>query len=160
ERERRAKSFITEEANRPFNLQCGPVWRATLVRMDDQDHILMLCLHHIVGDRWSTGILVKEFTALYEGMTGGPREELVELSVQYADYAVWQRKWLVEGGVDEQLGYWQRRLAGAPVLELPTDRPRPSVPSHKGAEVLFDLSPNLTHDLKQLSRREGVTLFM
>ena len=120
----------------------------------------MLCTHHIASDGWSTGVMVREFTALYEGYTGGRQAELPELEVQYADYAVWQREWLQGNVLQEQINYWRNQLEGAPALELPTDRPRPAVASHQGAVVPFTLSAEVTDQLRQVSRRRGVTMFM
>jgi len=159
-RERLAKQIATAEAARPFDLERDTVWRAALMRMSEEDHVLLLCLHHVASDGWSTDIMVREFNTLYEAYRESRPSSLPELQIQYADYAVWQREWLQGEVLEEQLGYWQRQLSGVPELELPTDRPRPSVPSHSGKSVPFALSDELTRELKELSRQQGVTLFM
>ena len=160
EREREAREVARREGARPFNLERGPVWRASVVRLGEQEHVLLLNIHHISSDGWSTGVLVKEFTSLYEQYSSGHQAALPELEVQYADYAAWQREWLQGGVLEQQLSYWRKQLEGAPVLELPTDRPRPAVASHQGAVLPFTLSAELTQQLKQVSRRQGVTMFM
>ncbi|MCA1613890.1 MAG: condensation domain-containing protein, partial [Acidobacteria bacterium] len=124
EREAEARALIEVEAQRPFDLSRGPVFRSSLLRLGEEEHILLLTMHHIVSDAWSAGVLVKEMGALYEAYSGGMESPLEELPVQYADYARWQREWLQGEALEEQLKYWRSQLAGAPpVLELPTDRP-------------------------------------
>ncbi|MFL6284239.1 MAG: amino acid adenylation domain-containing protein [Pyrinomonadaceae bacterium] len=161
EREERAKELAREEARRPFDLSRAPLVRATLLRLSDEEHVLLLTMHHIVSDGWSMGVLVRELRSLYEAFAGGQRSPLAELPVQYADYAVWQRGWLEGGELDRQLSYWREMLGGAPeVLELPGDRPRPSVPSYRGASLSCLLPEGLSAELRELARREGVTLYM
>ena len=161
EREREAQRLASLEAKRPFDLAAGPVLRATLMRLGAEAHVLVLVLHHIVSDGWSVGVLVRELSALYGAYVRGEGSPLVELAVQYADYAWWQREQLAGAELERQLAYWRERLSGAaPVLELPTDRPRPAVPSLRGAAVSFELPGSLTEELKALGRREGATLFM
>jgi len=160
ERDERVRAFVRCEAERPFDLERGPVWRGGLVRMGVRDHVLALSLHHVVSDLWSMGVLVKELATIFEANREGEPSRLPELPVQYADFAVWQRKWLQGEVLEEQLDYWKKQLTGAPVLELPTDRPRRADATHAGATVPFKLSGALTEQLKELSRREGVTLFM
>ena len=159
-REELARQISASEARRPFDLERGPVWRAALVRMGAKDHMLLLCLHHAASDGWSGSILVREFSELYHAYTQGLGSRLSELAVQYADYALWQREWLQGEALEEQLNYWKGRLAGAPELKLPTDRPRPTAPNWRGARAPFRLSAELTRRLKEMSQREGVTLFM
>ncbi|PSL53321.1 non-ribosomal peptide synthase protein (TIGR01720 family)/amino acid adenylation domain-containing protein [Saccharothrix carnea] len=142
---------LAQEGRRPFDLREGPLMRVRLLRPADRDHVLVLVLHHIVTDGWSTGVLTEELCALYRGDTLPP------LSLQYADFAVWQRDNLA--GVDERLDYWRRQLDGVPVLELPADRPRPAVRTSNGALVEFRLPEELTVRLKALSRRHDSTLF-
>jgi Condensation domain len=122
--------------------------------------VMLLTMHHIVSDGWSVGVLIREFTALYEAYRRGEPSPLPELEIQYADYAVWQRQWLQGEALEAQLGYWRKQLAGAPLLDLPTDRPRSVATNHRGADVQFRLSSQVTQQLKDLSRQEGVTLFM
>ena len=161
EREQEARRLASEEAQRPFNLAQGPLFRATLIRLGDDDHILVLTMHHIVSDGWSTGVLYRELSALYEAFSQGKPSPLADLPIQYADFAVWQREWLQGEVLDRQLSYWKEQLEGIPaVLNLPTDRPRPAVQSYRGARQSIELSKELTEGLKALSRKEGVTLFM
>jgi amino acid adenylation domain-containing protein len=154
-------TFIHEEVQRPFNLSTGPLIRARLLRLLPEDHVLLLSMHHIVSDGWSMGVLVREVAALYEAYAVGAESPLKELSLQYGDYAVWQREWLQGEVLDQQLSYWREQLAGVPpVLELPADRPRPHVQTFRGTSLPFKLSKELSEELKALSRREGVTLYM
>nr|QEO74053.1 condensation domain-containing protein [uncultured bacterium] len=161
ERERRAQQIVAEEAARPFDLAVGPLLRTQLLKLSEEEHIALLTMHHIISDGWSLGVLVREVGALYEAFAAGTESTLRELSVQYADYAVWQREWLQGDVLDEQLGYWREQLRGAPaVLELPTDRPRPRQQSYRGAAHGFTLGAELSRDIKELNRQEGTTLFM
>jgi len=123
--------------------------------------VALLTMHHIVSDGWSMGVLVKEVAALYEAFSAGQDSPLPELEIQYADYATWQRSWLQGAVLEQQLGYWKEQLAGVPaLLELPVDRPRPAVQSYRGRSEMFVLGAELTGRLKELSRKEGTTLFM
>ncbi|HEX8242306.1 MAG TPA: condensation domain-containing protein, partial [Longimicrobium sp.] len=153
--------IMAEEAGAPFDLERGPLIRGRLVRLAADDHVLMLTMHHIVSDGWSLGVLTNELAALYAAHRDGAEAALPALPVQYADFAVWQRRW-VEGEVLEaQADYWTRTLAGAPeLLELPTDRPRPAQVDHAGARLGVELDEELTAGLKALSRRHGTTLYM
>ncbi|MGQ0593714.1 MAG: amino acid adenylation domain-containing protein [Gammaproteobacteria bacterium] len=152
---------LEEEAQRPFDLGHGPLLRLNLFKLTAEDHVLCVVMHHIVSDGWSIGVLIREFVALYEAFSAGGPSPLPELPIQYADYAVWQREWLQGEVLERQLAYWKGQLQGAPaVLELPTDRPRPAVQSHQGATHRFTVSRAITEELKALSRREDVTLFM
>ncbi|HEU4328800.1 MAG TPA: amino acid adenylation domain-containing protein, partial [Roseiflexaceae bacterium] len=161
ERETTARSAIVAEAQRPFDLARSPLARATLVRLGQQEHILLLNLHHIVSDGWSMGVLIRELAALYAAHVRGQRAALPPLPVQYADFAVWQRGWFQGSLLEQQLNYWKHKLAGAPAaLDLPTDRPRPPVQTFRGATVPFQLPAALSQALAALSRREGATLFM
>jgi amino acid adenylation domain-containing protein len=150
-----------EEASRPFDLSAGPLFRAALLRLDAEEHVLLLSMHHIVSDGWSMGVLFRELSALYEAYREGRESPLPELPVQYADYAVWQREQLAGEVLDGQLAYWRERLAGAPeLLELPADHPRPAVQTYRGASVPVELSPELLERLQALGRSEGATLYM
>ncbi|HEX7243495.1 MAG TPA: condensation domain-containing protein, partial [Longimicrobiaceae bacterium] len=152
---REAGRLAAEEALRPFDLERGPLLRSTLLRLDEEDHVLCFTLHHVVSDGWSIEVLVREVSALYAG------EPLPELPVQYADYAVWQRGWLSGGTLEAQLGYWREQLAGAPpLLEIPVDHPRAQGQSPRAAGHRFVLPPALSQGLRELARREGATLFM
>jgi acyl carrier protein len=160
ERERVAEELAKEEAQRPFDLSKGGLIRARVLRLEEEEHVLLVTMHHIVSDGWSLGVLVREFSELYEAHREGRAWQLPELKIQYADYAEWQRGWLKGEVLEEQLRYWKEQLQGLEVLEIPTDKVRPAVASHEGASVRFSLTKELTRELKELSRREGVTLFM
>jgi amino acid adenylation domain-containing protein len=161
EREAEARRFVNEEAQRPFDLAQGPLFRTALIRLGEEDHVLLLTLHHIISDGWSTAVLYRELSVLYEAFSRSQPSPLSELPIQYADYAVWQRQWLQGEVLESQLSYWKRQLEGAPaVLDLPTDRPRPAVQTYRGARSFIELSKELTEGLKALSRKEGITLFM
>jgi len=156
-----ARRLVTYDALLPFDLSRGPLLRTGLIRLADDDHIVLFTMHHIVSDGWSIGVLIREIGALYKAFTGGEPSPLPELSIQYADFAAWQREWLQGEVLESELRYWRQALSGAPaMLHLPTDRPRPSVQSSHGANHLIVLSEELTASLKELSRAEGVTLFM
>ncbi|HEU4631876.1 MAG TPA: amino acid adenylation domain-containing protein, partial [Gemmatimonadaceae bacterium] len=160
QREAEATRLATEEARRPFDLARGPLVRATLLRLGPADHVFLLTLHHIVADGWSMQVLAREVTALYAAaLTGGPTG-LPELPIQYADYAVWHRRWLEEHVLPTQLPYWRRQLHDLPVLQLPTDRPRPAIQSFRGAYQSFAVPEHVTIALRRLGRQEGATLFM
>lgn len=153
--------LISEEQHGSFDLAHGPLIRIRIIRLADDDHLLLLTLHHIVADGWSFAILTRELSALYQAFIDGRPSPLNKLPIQYADYSMWQRQHVSGELLDEQLSYWKRCLAGAPpLLLLPTDRLRPSVQSHHGANLPFKLPSHLSDGLQELSRREGVTLFM
>jgi amino acid adenylation domain-containing protein/non-ribosomal peptide synthase protein (TIGR01720 family) len=156
--------LITAEAQRPFDLSRGPLLRGSLFRLSPQAHVLLLTMHHIIADGWSGGVLVQEIAALYPawlaGDPGAGERLLPDLSIQYADYALWQRQWLQGDVLEAQLDYWQRQLADIPVLALPSDRPRPAVQTFRGATQRFMLAKSLSDALAALSQREDVTLFM
>ncbi|HSU17580.1 non-ribosomal peptide synthase/polyketide synthase [Longimicrobium sp.] len=150
-----------EEGAALFDLEHGPLIRGRLVRMAEDDHLLLITLHHIVSDGWSMGVLRRELGALYDAFRRGDADPLPPLPVQYADYAAWQRKWVDGEVLREQAEYWTRTLSGAPeLLELPADRPRPARQDRAGAMAGFGLSEELTAALKALSRRHGTTLYM
>ncbi|HEX8921444.1 MAG TPA: amino acid adenylation domain-containing protein, partial [Pyrinomonadaceae bacterium] len=161
EREAKALSLATEEAERAFDLSRGPLLRASLLRLSAEEHIVLFTMHHIISDGWSISVLIREVAALYEAFTNGQASPLPDLSIQYADYAAWQREWLQGEVLEQQLSYWRGHLEGAPpVLELPTDHPRPAILSYRGAQETINLSAHLSEQLKVLSQQEGVTLFM
>jgi amino acid adenylation domain-containing protein len=151
----------TEEGQRPFDLAQGPLLRKTLLRLSEHEHVLLLTVHHTVFDGWSFDILFRELTVFYEAFSMGRPAAVPELRIQYADFARWQGEWL-DGEIREaQLSYWQSQLEGSlPVLELPSDRPRPPVQTFQGAKQTLVLSQAVTEALKALSHHEGVTLFM
>jgi amino acid adenylation domain-containing protein len=161
EREERAQLLARTEAERePFNLSTGPLIRARRLRLAEDRHVLLLTMHHIVSDGWSVGILVREFSALYEAFRAGHPSPLPELTLQYADFAVWQREWLRGEVLERQLGYWREQLEGVPDLGLPTDFVRPTASNSRGEVVNFSIPAALTQELKALCRQQGVTLFM
>ncbi|MBF2061118.1 non-ribosomal peptide synthetase [Fischerella thermalis] len=157
--EEEVHQLIVKEAQQPFDLT-KPLLRLTLVRLDAAEHVLLLTVHHIICDRWSMGIFVREMKALYEAFVNSKPSPLPELPIQYADWAIWQRQWLQGQVLEEQLNYWQKQLQGnLPVLKLPSDRPRPVVPTYRGSQQSLVLSKPLSDALKDLSKKEGVTLF-
>ncbi len=159
--ERRAVRLAEAEVRHRFDLRAGPLLRTTLVRMADDDWALLLTVHHVVFDGWSTGVFNVEVSELYGAYAAGREPDLPELPFQYADYAVWQRDWLAGELLAAQLAWWRERLAGAPpLLELPTDFPRPPVPGAAATRVYFDVPEEATRRLYALARREGATLFM
>jgi amino acid adenylation domain-containing protein len=160
EREAGARRLIEEEARRPFDLSRGPLLRVHLLRLSETEHIVLLVMHHIISDGWSMGVLVREVGALYSAYVAGQESPLEELEIQYADFSLWQREWLKDEVLDEQLSYWRRQLAGVTRLELPTDYVRPAVQSYRGAELGFSLSEELTQRVKAVGQLEGATLFM
>ncbi|MDJ0901106.1 MAG: amino acid adenylation domain-containing protein [Xenococcus sp. MO_188.B8] len=155
------RRLTTEEAQRPFDLSRLPLIRATLLRLGEEEHILLLTMHHIIFDGWSMGVLLGELATVYEAFCTGKPSPLPELPIQYADFAHWQQQRLQGNLLASELEYWKKQLAGdLPVLELPTDRPRTAVQTNKGARQGLLLPKNLSESLKDLSRTEGVTLFM
>jgi amino acid adenylation domain-containing protein/FkbM family methyltransferase len=152
--------LVNAEARRPFNLSSDLMLRVTLLHLGENDHVLLLVMHHIASDAWSMGILYRELSALYQAFSTGEPCRLAELPIQYADFAIWQRQWLQGEVFEKQFSYWKRQLSGIPVLELPTDRPRPAVQTFPGGRQSLVLSKNLSNALKALSRKEGVTFFM
>ncbi|WP_147451540.1 non-ribosomal peptide synthetase, partial [Corallococcus llansteffanensis] len=161
QRQAEALRLVSQEARSPFHLETGPLFRARLLRLDATEHVLLANMHHAISDAWSIGVMVREVAATYEALALGQSPSLAPLSLQYTDYAVWQRGWLQGAVLQQQLGYWRQQLSGAPAaLELPTDRPRPSAQSRRGASLPLQLSQALTGSLKALAQREGVTPFM
>ncbi|HEX2091228.1 MAG TPA: condensation domain-containing protein, partial [Longimicrobiaceae bacterium] len=160
-REAEMQRLADRDAMRPFDLRRGPLLRATLLRIGEEDRGVLLNVHHIVADGWSTGLLVGELSTLYRTFAEGRPSPLPEPQVQYADFAAWQREWLTGARLEEQLAYWRHRLAGAPpTLDLPTDHPRPAAPSARGATRHFHLSVEDSRAVRALCLREGVTPFM
>src|SRR5438034_6820579 len=161
EREPEADELIRQEARQPFDLAAGPIFRAKLVKLSEDEHVLLLTMHHIISDGWSKGVLFREIGALYDAFSEGKASPLPELPIQYADYASWQREWMQGEVLENHLSYWKNQLADCPaVWELPADRPRPAVQSTRGATQRIVLSQEVSQELRALSRVEGVTLFM
>lgn len=158
-------ALCREEAAKSFDISSGPLIRASLLMLSDsgdsQDAILMLTVHHIVSDGWSSTVLVREFAALYRAFSQHQASPLPELPIQYADFACWQRRWLAGEELERQIGYWQTQLAGTPgVLDLPTDHPRPAVMAYRGANLSFEIPPALAQQIRTMSSQHNVTLFM
>jgi len=156
-----AGRLAQEEAARPFDLERGPLLRASLLSLAEAGYGLLLTMHHIVSDGWSMGVLVQEVSALYAAAVAGRPAGLPPLPIQYADFAVWQRDWLRGERLEQQLAYWRQRLAGAPdSLALPTDRTRSSLPDPRGGRVGLHFGPERTREIVALARRRDATLFM
>jgi len=156
-----ARRIAGEEALIPFDLATGPLLRATLLKLAVEDHILLLTMHHIVSDAWSAGVFFQEFGELYESFCNGRAPSLLELPIQYADYAAWQRTSLSGDMLSHQLAYWREQLKGAPpVLQLPSDRPRAKEQTFQGAHETISISGQTARALRKLGQQEGVTLFM
>ncbi|MEH2000298.1 MAG: amino acid adenylation domain-containing protein, partial [Nostoc sp.] len=158
---KKAQQLATEELQQPFDLSNPPLLRVKLVQLSNQSHLLLLVIHHIACDGWSMQILHRELFTLYTAFCAGEPCPLPELSLQYADFAHWQRQYLQGEVLQSQLNYWRKQLAEAPpLLELPTDKPRPSVQSFRGRSKFLELNQDLTLKLKRLSQESGTTLFM
>ncbi|WP_255316237.1 condensation domain-containing protein, partial [Myxococcus fulvus] len=161
QREAEALRQAQAEAQKPFDLAHAPLLRASVLQLSEQRHILLVTVHHIVSDGWSNGILTREVGALYGAFAQGLPSPLAPLELQYADYAAWQRGWLKDEALAQQVGWWRQQLSGAPhALELPTDRPRPPVQTSNGSTLPIELGAQLSAELRALCLREGVTPFM
>jgi acyl transferase domain-containing protein len=161
ERAIETRRLSTHEAERPFNLSEGNLLRGALIRSGEDDHALLFIMHHIIGDAWSMGVILNDVTAIYGARLKGEESPLPELPIQYRDFARWQREWLQGDALDRQLSYWKKQLDGAPpILDLPVDRPRPSVQSYRGASKPIIFSETLSARLRSLSLEEDATLFM
>ncbi|HEV2705170.1 MAG TPA: amino acid adenylation domain-containing protein, partial [Pyrinomonadaceae bacterium] len=161
ERERQVRQMAEDEAMRPFNLAEGPLFRVNLLKVEEEHHIALLTIHHIVSDEWSKAVLMRELGELYNAFARGLPSPLAELPIQYRDFARWQRQWLKGEVLESQLSFWKEQLQGLPpLLELPADRPRTAIKTLDGARQQFILSPALSAALKTLAAREGATLFM
>ncbi len=160
-REAEAERLVPRAAERCFDLTRPPLFATCVLRLSPQQHLCVLTMHHIVSDGWSIGVLVAELTALYRAVASSEPSPLAPLPIQYADFATWQRGWLEQETVERQVAYWRNQLAGPlPILDLPTDRPRPAVQSFRGASETVGLPVDLTSRLKALCAREGATPFM
>ncbi|MBD2002953.1 MULTISPECIES: non-ribosomal peptide synthetase [Cyanophyceae] len=159
EQDNEVQRLATQEAQRPFDLTQGMLLRGTLLQLDETEYVLLLTMHHIIFDAWSIGVLIGELAALYKAFCAGVPSPLPDLSIQYADFAVWQQERSHLEVLESQLAYWKKQLAGLPVLELPGTK-RPASLTNQGATHSFLVSSVLSQALKTLSRQEGVTLFM
>ena len=160
EREAEARRIASEEARTGFDLSRGPLLRVKVVKLDEEVCVLLFTMHHIVSDGWSMGILIREVGALYQAFSAGEPSPLDELPIQYGDYAVWQRSYLTGDVLDDEIGYWKEQLRDGATLDLPTDRARPAIPSHRGGSERIEMDREVCEGLKRLSQREGATLFM
>jgi amino acid adenylation domain-containing protein len=154
------ESVCAEEGRHSFDLEKLPLVRFRLLRLSENEHALLLTMHHIISDGWSLGVITQELAWLYQAFTTGQASPLPELAVQYADFAHWQREWLTGDVLENQITYWKTQLGQIATLELPTDRPRPPVQSFRGARRFFTLPADLAESLGSFSRHEGVTLYM
>ncbi|VVM96644.1 non-ribosomal peptide synthetase [Pseudomonas fluorescens] len=161
EREARVAAAAEEQSLLPFDLAHGPLLRVRLLQLAEQEHVLLLTLHHIVSDGWSMNVLIDEFCRFYDAHDQGRVAELLAMTVQYSDYALWQRRWLEAGEQQRQLDYWLAQMGDEhPVLELPVDRPRPVIPSNRGRRHEHVVDAALVEQLRGVARQHGVTLFM
>ena len=157
----KVEEIVAQELQKPFDLTQSPLLRFTLFDLGYEDYILVPVIHHIIIDGWSKGILFKELSSFYQALLSNSTASLPKLPIQYADFAVWQRQWLQGEVLANQLNYWKKQLAAAPpLLELPTDKPRPPIPSFRGSSICFKIDSDVTEKLKSLSQKSGVTLFM
>ncbi|MCP4564196.1 MAG: non-ribosomal peptide synthetase, partial [Bosea sp.] len=160
-RRRELRRLADAEALRPFDLAAAPLLRAVLLRLEPQEHGLLLTIHHIIADGWSLGVLVRELAACYAAGVEGRPPQLAALPIQYPDFALWQRQWLTGAVLEQQLGYWKAKLDGtAPVLELPGDRPRPAVPSFRGGRCRARLPAAVTAEIERFAKATDSTPFM
>ncbi|MEM8718482.1 MAG: amino acid adenylation domain-containing protein [Cyanobacteria bacterium P01_G01_bin.39] len=161
EREATATELLRHEASRAFDLERELLLRVTVIRLASREHIVLLVMHHIISDGWSMDLLIKELITLYQAYTAREPSSLPKLTIQYADFAKWQREWLQGEVLEQQLSYWKQQLTGTlPVLQLPTDFPRGRIQTFKGANQSFRLGEQLTQKLNVLAQKSGVTMFM
>ncbi|MBK5007042.1 non-ribosomal peptide synthetase [Pseudomonas sp. S32] len=161
QRDQQIRAAVEEETQRPFDLGSGPLLRVKLLRLAADDHVLVLTQHHIVSDGWSMQIMVDELIRVYAALSTGGSLDLPALPIQYADYAIWQRHWMEAGEQERQLSYWREQLGAIqPVLELPTDYPRPAVQSMQGARLQVPISRALSDQLSALAQQQGASMFM
>ena len=160
QQEVKAKSIINAEIQHPFVLSSGPLLRVIIVVLSQTEHLLLLNMHHIICDDWSIGVLIRELGTLYTAFAQNQTSPLLDLPLQYADFAHWQREWLQGEVLQTQLTYWQKQLNGLSMLQLPTDKPRPARQNYQGATQFLELPLKLTEALEELSQQEGVTFFM
>ncbi|UZE10142.1 non-ribosomal peptide synthase/polyketide synthase [Pseudomonas sp. B21-053] len=161
EREHAVAQAAQQQSLLPFDLAVGPLLRVKLLKLAEQEHVLLLTLHHIVSDGWSMNVLIDEFIRCYDAHDAGAQPQLAPLPIQYSDYALWQRRWLEAGEQARQLEYWQAQLGDEhPVLELPIDHPRPAMPSYRGTRHEFAVDAQLAEQLRATAQKHNITLFM
>ncbi len=160
-KDEKIKEIIREENSKPIALSKPPLFRATLLKVSEDEHVIVLVIHHIISDDWSTKVLMQEISVIYESVVKNMDYPLPELTIQYVDYAAWQREWLSGKVLEEQINYWKNTLKDIPpVLNLPTDRPRPAVQTFNGSYLSFELPEETGELISKISREEGVTAFM
>jgi hypothetical protein len=159
-RDMEVRRRIRAEAGRPFNLSEGPLLRTLLLRLGEHNHVIVVTMHHIISDGWSSTVLVREFCELYEAIAANRSPVLEELPLQYADYSLWQRSWMQGEVLESQLSYWRRQLSNLPMLELPIDYPRPALQTFRGARQALVVPAAISEALKKLGNSEDATLFM
>ncbi|MDH4082244.1 MAG: amino acid adenylation domain-containing protein [Nitrospira sp.] len=160
QRRQQAARLVEQEANQPFDLEQGPLARFLLIEIEPEDHVLVLTMHHIIGDQWSFGIIGREFAFFYNAFSRGEIPSPKPIPIQYADYAVWQRRCLTDDWLSIQSDYWQKKLAGLSKLSLPTDHPRPALQTFNGSHRMLELPSSLIERLKQFSADHNATVFM
>ncbi len=161
EREREVERIVAERAWEPIDIETLPLFKVELLKTGPNEHIIILNMHHIIGDNWSSNVLLSEMAVIYEALARGDEPQLPPLTIQYADFAYWQRSWLKGETLQKEIDFWKEQLAEAPpVLELPTDRPRPAVQTFNGAYKTFYVSPEISAALKHLAKQAGATDFM
>jgi len=160
QREAEARRLAGVEVRQGFNLNTGPLLRVKLLAMGEQEHVLLGTMHHIVNDGWSNRVLMRDFAEIYKACISGHAAQLPEMTIQYADYTLWQHHWLRGEVLENQLGYWRKQLEGLQPLELPADHSRPAVATNQGREISVRFGAELTHKLRGLGKRESATLFM
>jgi amino acid adenylation domain-containing protein/non-ribosomal peptide synthase protein (TIGR01720 family) len=160
EQEEVIRARFKGDAHTSFDLINGPLLRTRLIRLSSTEHVMIVTMHHVIADGWSMGVFIREMALLYDAFTQDKQSPLTDLKIQYADYSLWQREWLSGERLERQLSYWKTRLDGVPVLELPTDFPRPPVHSYQGANLHFRLDVETSRALNELAKKQGVTLFM
>ncbi len=160
EREEHARRLVQEEIDAPFNIERPPLWRLKLFRLQEQEHVLVVAMHHIISDGWSIGVMLREVSALYSAFVAGKPSPLPELAIQYADFSEWERNLLQGNALQRQLSYWTARLSGTPALNLPYDRPKTSPPPGKGGSYVLRVEPHVAEGLRRLSQQHNATLYM
>ena len=154
------ENFIQEQINAPFDLSKDHMLRANLISISEDEHILVITVHHIAADGWSVSVIVRELVELYKAFEQNADPDLAPLQIQYSDYAIWQRNYLQGEVLDSKLDYWKEKLQGTEPLQMPTDLPRPVIQSTKGSSIEFNIDKELTESLKSLSKEHSATLFM
>ncbi len=161
DQQKKLETLLNEENARPFDLTKGPLLRVHLIKLKEDEHVLHILMHHIISDGWSVGVFVNEFSQLYRNFVRGATPALPPLKIQYADFAVWQKKKLESEIKEKQLAYWKKKLGGnLPVLELPTDHPRPPVKSYRGSHRKATIKGKLLEAVRKIARENNTTLFM